>query len=331
VDTSVSEKRQILKEIPLQKGRDVKRGNLQSVLDALWKVADTNQEVARTLYESQLIRLRKYFLDLKDLRCVELFRRDERGSPWYKVQLIKRELPKQIRPMENAAKVARARLLNSNHSTPPKKKVVNGVSKVEMQSYTDKCLVFIDAPNLCNVSKDNKKNRGNFFLSPFRGNWSNLREIALKITGVPFAHQEHFFYVRLGSGQKSRFQNICTALEKSGIHVKPRYIKDIDPMLLSDLLPETIPHLRKGRQVTLVLASGDGDYAFGLEKVLAYAEAVGAKLRIIILSWSECLSPALMDVAYEFIPFEKHAWKIDPAGAFQYAQTKQAPLAQMGT
>lgn len=306
-----------LRNIVLARGAGSLWDNLQNVLDALWQTA-ADMKVERSKFEPHLLRLRKHFLELEKLECIQLVYLKDRGAALTRIVLLKREVSQFSTPQKNAAVIIRKSVAMS-----PPKPALKQPGEVVPPS---QCLLFIDVPNICFYLKSDKM-AGGFqepFLNFYRADWNALRMIVCTLTGVPMERQACHMYARTLNGGAEKFDNRCKEIHRSGIYLTTRDKKDVDEMLTVDLVLEMVPYLKKDQHVHLMLVSGDSDYAYALKRIRKAACDRQAKVTLHVMSWRHTQSPELMELVYKNAHFiDGYLRQIDPLGASLLTEYRQ--------
>jgi uncharacterized LabA/DUF88 family protein len=90
--------------------------------------------------------------------------------------------------------------------------------------------------------------------------------------------------------------------------------KDIDNLMITDLLDDTIVSLEPRKKTILIIVSGDGDFAAPLRLLRNRAERNGARLEIQVVSWKKQLARALEEISDQVIYLDNLLKFIDPVG-----------------
>ncbi|MBI4837039.1 MAG: NYN domain-containing protein [Candidatus Portnoybacteria bacterium] len=90
--------------------------------------------------------------------------------------------------------------------------------------------------------------------------------------------------------------------------------KDIDNLMITDLLDDTIVGFDSGKKMTLIIVSGDRDFTAPLRVLKAKAERHQIQLKIKVVSWKEQLSKVLKEMADEIVYLDTLLKFIDPTG-----------------
>lgn len=88
--------------------------------------------------------------------------------------------------------------------------------------------------------------------------------------------------------------------------------KDIDNLMITDLLDDTIVNLEPGRKTILVIVSGDRDFVAPLRLLRNRAERNEARLEIRVVSWKKQLARALEEISDQVIYLDTLLKFIDP-------------------
>ena len=318
-----AERHAILKNIVLGRGAGCLWDNLQNILDALWKVQE-NGKIERKTLEAHRARLRNHFVELEKLGCIQLMHSKSGGGlALLHITLLKREVSQTQRlARATCTIIKKAAPIEELKPVPPPPKAP--------EIPQSRCLLFIDIPNVCHyVVSSEKTEYQPAYLNFFRADWRLVRKICADITHVPLERQSCHLYTRVMESALEKFENHCRALKQSGIRVTTREGKDIDEMLVADIFFETLPYLQKGRQIQLILMSGDGDYTYALNRLLTMARTAGAELIVHVITWEHLLSPDLAKmVGGKIHSIETYLKKIDPLGATMLMERKQLKAAQ---
>jgi uncharacterized LabA/DUF88 family protein len=305
----------ILREVVLERLPGCRTTNLQNVLDALCEVAIEGR-IERYVFEPHLTRLRQYFVELESEQCLELAFEDRRGRrALASIKLRQREIPpaqvKEKNPGHASKKDAR------NLTQEEKFALLHGEGTSNKVATPPHCLVFVDVPNLTNHPNIMGEIGGRTarFLNFFRADWQELRKLVVKMTAVPLDAQDCYLYTQVMENVEHAFSDACRKIEDAGIHIEKRWRKDIDPILNTHMILKTIPYLHENREIHLVLASGDGDFAYALRGLCEIAQQLGAHLTVYVLTWSNKVAFDLRQVAHHLTHLEDYLSRIDPVGA----------------
>ncbi len=308
----LSNTNKILGGLVLGRGPGSLAKNLQKVLDGLRQVA-TNACVERYVFEPHLTRLRRYFVELERVGCIGLTYEVLRGKKiLQRLKLIKRDVPAVVVSTNTPNPVSAP---NPTNLTQEDKFRILHQKDASRPTYPPHCLMFVDVPNLCNFLGIGPIPRGLHFVNFFRSDWTELRQVIVEQTQVPLLDQHCYMYARVIERHEPIFHKTCSALRHTGIHVETRAKKDIDPMLIPDMITKTIPYLNADREVHLVLVSGDGDFVFALRSMRQIARELGANLVITILAWRHQMSHELTYLAHQVLYLDTYLSRIDPEGA----------------
>jgi hypothetical protein len=313
-DLSAEGKKQ-LASIVLLKGRGYAITNLQTILDCLWEIADCDGIVHRELYEQHMQRLGKYFTKLHDCGCVALSGIDAHGGPYNKITLLKRQVPqKKKTPPKHVSQptpvVHPRQVLPIIKPTPPQ------------------CLVFVDVSNICCFFEhgDTVGNKATY-LHPKRARWDELRQMVLEMTRIPLENQSVYAYAR-ASNENRLFdipRNDLYRMKGAGFTVITRDEKDLDAYMIPDICYETLPYIKKGAEVTLVIVAGDSDYTRVLQRTRDWGQRVGTRVKFFVISWQRNMSFKLLNVVSKknFVALEGCLERLDPVGARMFAKHKE--------
>lgn len=90
--------------------------------------------------------------------------------------------------------------------------------------------------------------------------------------------------------------------------------KDIDNLMITDLLDDTIVNLKPRRKTILVVVSGDRDFMAPLRLLRNRAERNKARLEIRVVSWKKQSAVVLEEISDEVIYLDTLLKFIDPVG-----------------
>jgi len=314
------EKSAIIGNVTLQCGAGYQDDNIRAVLDALWQVADDRNTVDRSVFEPHLLRIRRHVEALEKFECVRLTFGSERGRPIRRITLLKKQFVKRQRAAGIAA------LSNELRKPQPiKPHIVRVVKEVVQEPH---CLVFIDVPNVCHF-RNHAGTTGKMatYLHPSRVNWLTFKQVILEMTRVPAQHQSIYAYVRTSQVPESAIDNLKSAF----INVLRRDKKDVDPLMITDIILKTLPHLEKNRTVKIVVASGDSDYAYALKSIREHGRKIGAQVSTYALTWKEQASLDIGRVANQVFLIENFLDRLDPVGARMLAEHNRLTRLRMET
>ena len=190
----------------------------------------------------------------------------QQGRPLVRYTLLKRVVPKRLVPPPKVVKSAPVEKVQVLRPAPVKEK---------MASMLPHCLAFVDVPNLCRFRVDTQ---ASVALPPFhpisfyRADWAYMRRVITEITGIPQERQDCFLYAKLPLLGREKFRQHCQKLERDGLNVVTRDKKDVDCWLIADIGYEALRFLQKDRELSVVLISGDGDYARALKRLRALGD-----------------------------------------------------------
>lgn len=315
-----TEGRKILGNISLQRGPGYLLDNLQNVLDALWKVSDDSSVVDRKLFDPHLKRLRRYFNDLGKKKCVRLTYACERGRPIARITLLERQLPSEQK--------SQATIATRRYAVTPEKKVAKPIIKevLEIPPPPPQTLLFLDVPNLTGFVKNKDWRTGYRYLDISRIDWGTFLDISSEITNIGRENVVAFAYLRMPKEQCAiyKFSNACHTLRKIGFSVETREKKDIDPMMITDIMDPNILGFQKNRVVKIIVGSGDGDFAYPLKRVREIGRKSGTNVSTFTLSWTDTrLSKDLKRTVDNVIPIEKFLSRLDSKGAMMYEHNRE--------
>lgn len=279
----------------LAKGAETNTGNLQRVLDMLWVLADKKGYVPTKALGDSVRLFWEYLRELGTRKCLGFVH----STVGVETIILKE------RGVSERADLAMGNV------TPT------------MDTASQHCLVFVDAPNLCNkmhmgeYGRMTKSDEINFF----RAAWEELPKITAELTGIPREHQTCFLYttITLFQEKNKRFKTNLTALsdtllEKDGIRVIVRRDKDIDPVLERDMIFETLEQIERGNNVHVVLFSGDGDHSYAVDGLRTYLQRRGVHVPVTAINWNGLQSKEIEKVADKTYAINHFHARIDPHG-----------------
>ncbi|MBM3261635.1 NYN domain-containing protein [Candidatus Kaiserbacteria bacterium] len=308
-----AEKLGILRGVTFKKGPGSAHENAQKVLNALWCVAE-NGEVCRPIFEPSLQRMRRYFEELGQRKCIAaVYDGSSPGIPLTTLVLKEKIVPRE-KP-EPKPKASRGRKPLSREP----------VACVDTPGSTliplPRCYVFIDAPNVYNMGHRNDMPR---IVDFFRAQWEELVKIAMEITGIPRERQVCRLYSKVLPSPPGHFAEKCAEMTRQRIQVIPREKKDIDLLLATDMIIEILACVTEGRSIHIVLVSGDGDYTYTLRRVHDIALKKGAKVHISMIAWNTGAASELRSIVNRVYPIESYLNRLDPIGSEQWLKAYRA-------
>jgi len=90
--------------------------------------------------------------------------------------------------------------------------------------------------------------------------------------------------------------------------------KDIDNLMITDLLDDTHVNLEPHKKTILVIISGDGDFVAPLRLLRSRTERKEARLEVWVVSWKKQLARVLEEISDKVIYLDTLLKFIDPIG-----------------
>ncbi len=175
--------------------------------------------------------------------------------------------------------------------------------------------IIVDLANLTRNPTGDENGRQ--VLNPCRINWAQLRtKLSTSAKGKNLRIDRAVLCVSTEYAHKH-----CASLrnaEQHGFTVSKMFgDKEADPVVMSEIVRVVLDHLNVGhadRMPTLVLASGDKDFACMVETLRPFVKHEGLELSLRVVTWANKLSHQLGALANDIVYLDDIVKYIDPYG-----------------
>ena len=188
-------------------------------------------------------------------------------------------------------------------------------TKIPRKKVEASVAIIVDLANLTrNPSGDAN---GRKVLDPKRINWSQLLLQLSSYGGKSLPIDRAVICVSEAYHNFNR--DALRSAEKHGFTISTMFgDKEADPVVMSEIVKTIFDHLQilhADRMPTLVVATGDKDFACMLETLRPYVRREGMELTVRVVSWQSKLSSELCDVSNKISYVDDFLRYIDPYGA----------------